>query len=1203
MENLLPERTHHLILAVLVMLAAAAVFFFALLYPYHPDNGDIYQSITTNIHSVESALKNQIHLYQTRAKSVSHRFHRHALRDSDLISGESLIIEKNGVIADYYGEIYHFKFKDGARGQWFFSLKNNALYFSWKLSDHLYYFRYFGALDHNRFLGEMNDLLPFTELKYSKDPISPQENGNKYQFESDKKRFIHIHLLNDSNGQLILSLKFFKSDIDQFYKKKRMIFLSISIAVLLILLILIVSRRRQTRWGRMLIRLLALAFLVDLFALFPLLVRNNLYLTLHAPIGSGQVSVYSTYQVIVILLMILSVFYVIARRVRREWLAFLLFNGSLFGVMNLFDRLLQAADFNYTEFGPDYLSFIAVIFLLHLIPLVFIRSIAHKRIYGFSEKRRRQRMVLYLIAQSLIILLLASLFRFHTHNGMILSVVAFILLFFRRGLLNRAVMVFLLAVSSYILIAGGSLQEKKAYISDNLKDIFLNQSNYAKFIAREIVKQINLSGRDFYTYFEGDASAPLEAIWRKTIASRENIASGIFVVSKDNRILNFFAYQIPFLEAKIGTIFPFWAMEDTTAEIHGKEIPLAAAVIGINKTESPEDYKSEYLGYIIVEVLDSPELLLRYQDRINIFTIDTKVDGKDFSYIKLNSENQIIENPSNINLENIAGILQNQNRWIEFKYMDLTFNGYIFKHGGNSIIIFFPTSTLVKDFSGIIKIFLFFSLFFLAFYIKNLRKVDWRSIYYSFSIRVFFFLIMISLLTAVVFSVFFFNFSSKSMEQKVQRIVYENGRIAQNIAYNLIKAPNGLYKNELFAISEILSSDVNVYAGNGLLLEPSNYRKLLNSQIPDYLHSRILTLLNKKNQRFVLDKEKGNFNMYFKVYDYIFMVQFSTSWERALSEDPYYLDFFITLFFIMFVIGFFAAFFFRNRILSPIAGLSRGMLDVEKGNLNTLDQIPSELEIKNLYQGFNSMIEGIREQKRSISEISRMKTIIRLGRRVAHEVKNPLTPIKLSAEQILKALTDKNPRCEDIIRQSVNYIIDETEHLKKVSYGFLDLSRLDEISVEEFDLIKLIHDEIFNVRQLYAHIEFSVDIRERNEAVELKDFRVTLDKIKIKQVLKNLINNSIEAIEDKTGEVRITVQRDGSRVIIEVADNGVGMDEWEVQRLLEADYSTKEIGSGLGLFIVRRIIELHKGHMEILSEKNKGTRVIIDLPDHASSTN
>ncbi len=573
---------------------------------------------------------------------------------------------------------------------------------------------------------------------------------------------------------------------------------------------------------------------------------------------------------------------------------------------------------------------------------------------------------------------------------------------------------------------------------------------------------------------------------------------------------------------------------------------------------------------------------------MNIFTLDTKIEGRDLSYIKLNEENRIVENPSNINLENITGILEYDNQWITFDFIDITFNGYIFKHDKNTIIIFFPANTLFKDLAEIIKIFIFILLLFLFLYFKEVKMVEWRSIYYSFSIRVFSILILISLLTAIIFSIISLNVNSRTSQRQSRQVIYERGRTAQNIGYNMVDELGEFTRSHLLLISRILNSDVNVYE-DGALLESSNYRNIIEHRIPDFLHSNILSMLNLKNQKFVLLEEDEQFQLYFKVYNYTLGVELSYNWRKILAGEDYYTNFIITLFFLLTIIGFSAAFFFRRKILSPIDGLNKGMAEVEKGNLPRLKKIPSEIELRNLYLGFNNMIGGIREQKRNISELSRMKTIIKLGRRVAHEVKNPLTPIKLSAEQILLSLKDKNPNYEDIIKQSVRYIIDETDHLKKVSYGFLDLSRLDELSPQTFDLMELIMEEIFNVGQLYSHISFGT-------AGDGKSILVTLDKVKIKQVLKNLINNSVDAMGERHGSIRVNVKHGKGRVLIEVKDTGVGMDADALEMVYNVDYSTKEIGTGLGLFIVKRIIELHKGHIHIESEKNKGTSVLLDLP-------
>lgn len=1181
MENLLSQGLKNIIvfvLAVIALVGGAVISYFLFFNPPQLDKKNIEKFILKRINVIEKKLEQRNRDYQKRSEGIFHGYQSKSLQHRRLNQNEALIIEEKGVIKDYFGEIYHFKFPPLETGAWGFIEKSNHIYFIQKMADRVFYVRYFCHLENNRLLTSTS--FAVSEIKYSKSPLLALEN--KYIYDNMNDVVSYYHLLRHANGQFILHLKFSKEDIKNYYKKNEKIFFYSVIGLFLLLSILYFYKQKlilsQISW---------LAFLVDLFFFLSLLGESNLYLK--PGLMGITLNFHSLYQVLVILLFLLSILHFVKGQIKTPILSYIFFNVFLIFIVKVCDSIFKGVQFNYLDFSLDHLALIVVTFLLHLYPLFFIgRGVCE----FFKElKTLRQKIVkggIFLLVQMLVILFIYLLFKSALLNILILSLIAFMLIFMKKSFLLRAAIIFLLAISIYHLMADFSLREKKEFIENNLKNIFLNQSNYALFIAREIVHEINLSS-DLYEFFQGDTSSKLESIWRRTIASRENIASGIFVVSREDEVLSYFSYQIPFFKVKTRNIFPFWAMENTTAEVYGREIPLAAAYISIFK-------EWENLGRIFVLVYNSPELLLRYQDKVNIFTIDSKIDGSDFSYIKLNNANQIVENPSNINLENITGILKQSSQWTQFKAMDMLFKGYIFRHNGNAFIIFFPGNTFFKYLSEVIKIFLLLSFLVLLFYVKDLKKIEWRSVYYSFSIRVFTILILISLLTAIVFSVFFINFSTRTSEQKVMRMVYESGRTAQNIAYDLLGDSSEFSQDLLFSMSNILNGDVSIYYENGNLVDSSNFRKIINSQIPTYLHSNILTLLNEKNQKFVLLENKKSFHLFYKIYDYIFMVELSNKWEKSLFEERYYSDFIITLFFILIVIGFAAAFFFRNKIISPIDGLNKGMAEVERGNLYKLEQVPSEIEIKNLYMGFNSMIEGIRDQKRNISEMSRMKTIIRLGRRVAHEVKNPLTPIKLSAEQILKALNDKNPNFEEIIKQSINYIIDETEHLKRVSYGFLDLSRLDEINAEEFDLVDLIREELFNVTQIYSHIDFSFFAESGKR--EVKTMKVTLDKIKIKQVLKNLITNSIEAIGEKKGEIRINLGKNvgDKRVTIEVVDSGGGMDKKKIERAFEVDYSTKDIGTGLGLFIVKRIVELHKGSIEIISEENKGTQVILDLP-------
>lgn len=1186
MENPLFERLKN---HTVILLAAAAVLGYFLLFGGTGTGKEhISGVVRDNIAGIESYLQEKVDRYKKRGEHIYEHYKNKSLKHTELQPNEALALENDGVVVNYFGEMFHFDYRILPVGSWALSEKNRDIYFTWHVAEHVFYVRHFF---HQEKTGALKGLkYPFAvkELKYSGTSLDDNKNSSKYDERTGI--FYFHHMLEPSNRQLILNLKLYNDDVAAYYARNKEIYLFVFLLAFLLVGMLCCSPGNP-----LLVLFYWLGFLAAWIFLVPFISTENMYLVI------GSITIESIFQVFFIVLFVISIFYYFRKQFKIPVLSYVLFNVFMILAFLAIRPIYKSVDFNTTSFSLYYVVLLAMIFLLHLWPLFFIRGIANDFYKSLTTlKKKITAAVIVLCIQVAVILVIMKLFRVPVVSVVILSLIAFILMFFRRTFFSRVVVIFLLAISVFSINSARALHEKKEFVEKNLKNIFLNQSNYALYIAREIhiaIKSSIPKISEYYKLFEGNKALELEGFWRKSLASRENVASGIFVVSKEKKVLSQFSFQVPYLDVSYGR-FSQWALEEATAVVKGKEIPLATAYIKVldfkNFNGSMELSSPEELGRVVVQVLNSPELLVRYQEKDNIFNIYNKVDGRDFSYIKLNQDNQILENPSNINPENISGILDIEEGWSSFKYMDLEFTGYIFRNRRNTFVIYFPKDTLFKQLAEVIRIFLFFSLLFLLFYTRYARKIEWRNMYYSFSIRVFLFLVLISLLTAVVFSIFFINFNSQKSEQQLMQIMYENGRTAQSIGYDLMKRPEDFHRDHLFSISTILNSDVSVYDKKGFV-ETSNLKKIIDARIPEFLHSRILMQLNDKKQKFVLEESEESFRLYFKVYDHVFMLEFPYSWKRTLSEKNIYTDFIITMFFMLVIIGVSTALIFRHKILSPISGLHHGMARVEKGELPILTNFPSEIEIKSLYMGFNSMIKGIREQKRNISEISRMKTIIRMGRRVAHEVKNPLTPIKLSAEQILLSLRDKNPNFEEIIKKSVDYIIEETDHLKKVSYGFLDLSRMDEINAEEFDLMALVHDEIFSVQQLYAHISFSVDGDTGGAPGKIT---VKLDKVKIKQVLKNLINNSIEALGEKPGELSVSVKKENQRVLVVVYDTGVGMDKPEIERAFEADYSTKEVGTGLGLFIVKRIVESHKGHIEIQSEKDRGTRVIVDLPEH-----
>ena len=839
-------------------------------------------------------------------------------------------------------------------------------------------------------------------------------------------------------------------------------------------------------------------------------------------------------------------------------------------------------DFPFAEFtfNLDYLGLLALLIGLHFSPLLaagkFLGPVSWRLVWPI------------ILLQAGLLIFYARFLSFALFSLSLLALLFIVFLLCQRRFWPRILLLLLLALSISHWLVNYSRLEKQEFISTNLKNIFASQDHYAKLVAREIVYEINSQKGQFYSLFKEDSRNELANIWKNTLAAREAIASGLYVVSKDGQLIHSFSYQIPYIDINKKDIFPFWHVEAVDADLFGKKISLAVATINVFE-------KERYLGYIMVQVLNSAELILRSQGQKSIFDLDRKITAVGMSYLKVDGSGGIIENPANINVENLTVLLKTADSWLTFRAMGVVYKGYVFKSNDGTIIIFYPKNTFFKTFSEFIKILLSILLLAVLFYFRQLKKFHWRLVFQSFSLKVFVILVLLSMLTAAVFSVFSLNFNSLALETQLQRAVYSRGRSALNIINNLLAESGEITQNHLFLLGKILENDISVYE-NGVLLYASNHRKIIQSQLPIYLDSGIRAALQQNNQQFFLQKMGNLLGLYFKTSNnYIFNIEFASNSANLIRSRKYYIDFLITVFFILIVIGMMAAFYFRNKILAPIHLLNRGMAEVQQGLLQPLQNMPAEIELRELVQGFNSMLEGIKEQKKNVSEIARMKTLVELGRRVAHEVKNPLTPIKLSAEQILRSLQDQGSDPKPVITKAVRYIIEETEHLQRVAYGFLNLSKLDELQAAPFMLNDLIEEEISPLRPIYPHIQFTIQTAPPTIAV-------VADRLKIKQVIANVLNNSLEAIGGNPGQVELKVQEQGAMILLAISDNGVGISKEGLAMMRSENYSSKDLGTGLGLVIARRFLELHRGGLEIESRPQEGTTIFMRFEKDVTQT-
>jgi len=230
-----------------------------------------------------------------------------------------------------------------------------------------------------------------------------------------------------------------------------------------------------------------------------------------------------------------------------------------------------------------------------------------------------------------------------------------------------------------------------------------------------------------------------------------------------------------------------------------------------------------------------------------------------------------------------------------------------------------------------------------------------------------------------------------------------------------------------------------------------------------------------------------------------------------------------------------------------------------------------------------------------IQKVQKMEAWREVARRIAHEIKNPLTPIQLSAERLRKRYAKLLEGDGGILDKCTSTIIKQVEDLKNLVNEFSQFARLPAAELAANDLNEIVRESLFLFKEGHKGISFQF-----NKA-DLPTLE--LDRDQIKRVLINLLDNAVAAVEEK-GEIKISTSYSPASgvVLLEVADDGCGLAPEVRARIFNPYFSTKKDGTGLGLAIVSAIVADHRGNIRVRPNEPKGTRFIIELPvrDHGA---
>ncbi len=399
--------------------------------------------------------------------------------------------------------------------------------------------------------------------------------------------------------------------------------------------------------------------------------------------------------------------------------------------------------------------------------------------------------------------------------------------------------------------------------------------------------------------------------------------------------------------------------------------------------------------------------------------------------------------------------------------------------------------------------------------------------------------------------------------------------------------------------SKVFFTDINLYRLDGHLLATSRQRLFDEGLMASIMEPTAYTQMRFNQQSsFIQEETIGNLtyltayvpfrNEQREVIAFMSLPYFAR--QYGLQQEVFSLLAALTnIYVFLILLSVVMALIISNRITEPLRFIRESLRNLKLDQQNRTIEWNSNDEIGELVQEYNRTLNELVQSAELLARSERESAWREMAKQVAHEIKNPLTPMKLSIQMLQRSMADGAEDINERIKKVSDTLIEQIDTLSNIATEFSSFAQMPRPVIEELDLNSLLE----NIAELHGNSEAEIHL---NMVVE-ESCVIQADKEQILRVFNNLIKNGIQAIpDDRKGKITLGLIRDGARWVASVQDNGTGIPEDLEEKIFVPNFTTKSAGMGLGLAMVKNIIETVNGKIWFRTEHGIGTTFYVSFP-------